>query len=582
MSNERTIPSAAPKSVCTFTLLSDGNEVSRAYQVLSIVVTKELNRVPSAILTLIDGEASKETFEISNQPDFQPGAELEIQAGYRGTEESIFKGIVIRHSIKIRKNTSVLVIEAKDKAVKMTTHIKSKYYRDTKDSDVMEELLGAHGLNKDVEATSITHKEVVQYRCTDWDFMLCRADANGLLCAVEDGKVTIAKPDLGQASALTVQFGATVKDLDAEIDARLQFSGVKATAWNPADQALISGVEAEDPQVPAAGNLDAATLADITGSEPYELSHTGRIAEAELKAWADARLLKQRLAKIRGRVSIDGTAEIKPGQVITLNGVGDRFQGDLFVSGVRHEIQKGNWESVLQFGMAPEWFAERFEVSAPQAGSMLPAVHGLQIGVVTALEGDPESEERIMVRVPVIHESDEGTWSRISTLDAGADRGTVFRPEIGDEVIVGFLNDDPRNAVVLGMCHSSAKASPIPAKDDNDEKGYVSRSKIKIHFDDKKKSLLIETPGGNSLLLSDEDKKIEIKDQNNNKITLDQNGIKIESAKDFQVKATADFKGEGVNSSLKGSGQLKLEGGSTAEMSSSGSTSVKGSMVQIN
>jgi Rhs element Vgr protein len=468
MSNERTIPSPAPKSVSTYTLLSNGNEVSRAYQVLSIVVTKELNRIPSALLTLLDGEASRQTFNISNQPDFEPGAELEIQTGYRGTEETIFKGIVIRHSIKVRKNTSVLVIEAKDKAVKMTTHVKSNYFKDLTDSDLMEQLLQAHGLETEVETTSVTHREIVQFRSSDWDLMLCRADVNGFLCAVDDGKVTIGKPDLGQASALTIQYGATVKDLDAEIDARVQFSGVKATAWNPADQALVDGVEADDPQIPSAGNLEANTLAEVTGSEPFELSHGGRIAETELKAWADARLLKQRLAKIRGKVRIDGTATIKPGQVITLNGVGERFQGDLFVSGVRHEIQKGTWDTAVQFGLAPEWFAEHFDVDAPPAGSMLPAVQGLQAGVVTALEGDPDGEERIMVRIPVIHASDEGTWCRISTLDAGAERGTVFRPEIGDEVIVGFINDDPRHGVVLGMCHSSAKVAPIPASDEND------------------------------------------------------------------------------------------------------------------
>jgi phage gp45-like len=93
---------------------------------------------------------------------------------------------------------------------------------------------------------------------------------------------------------------------------------------------------------------------------------------------------------------------------------------------------------------------------------------------------------------------------------------------------------------------------------------------------------VIETPGGNKLLLSDEDKKIKIEDQHGNSITMDSNGIKIESAKDFQVKASSDFKAEGVNTSLKGSGQTKIEGGSGAEVSSGGNTAIKGSVVQLN
>src|ERR1700749_2241833 len=103
MPNERTIPSDAPKSVATFTILSGGSEVSKTYHVLSITVNKEVNRVPSATIILLDGEASKQTFEISNKPDFEPGKEIEIKAGYSSDEQTIFKGLVIKHSIKVRK-----------------------------------------------------------------------------------------------------------------------------------------------------------------------------------------------------------------------------------------------------------------------------------------------------------------------------------------------------------------------------------------------------------------------------------------------------------------------------------------------
>ena len=87
---------------------------------------------------------------------------------------------------------------------------------------------------------------------------------------------------------------------------------------------------------------------------------------------------------------------------------------------------------------------------------MLPAANGLQIGVVTALEDDPQGDDRIKCRLPMVGAGEEGLWARLATLDAGDGRGTYFRPEIGDEVVVGFLDDDPRNPVILGMCHSSA------------------------------------------------------------------------------------------------------------------------------
>ena len=582
MGNARTIPSNESKSVVTYTILSDGTEVSRTYNLLSIQVQKELNRVPSATIIFVDGDPSKETFDLSNQPDFEPGKELEIKAGYRSDEETIFKGIVIRHAIKVRRQSAVLVVECRDKAFKMTIAPKSKYFRDVTDSDVMEELIGAYGMDKDVEATSVTHKQMVQYNTTDWDFMLCRADVNGLLCMVGDGKITLKKPELSGSTVLDIQYGSSLHDLDAEIDARLQLKAVKGSTWNHTDQQLLDSVTAADPGAPDPGNITAATLAAVSGVEELVLAHGGRIDEPELQAWADAALLKYRLAKIRGTVRTDGTAAVLPGQMIQMNGIGDRFEGQLFVTGVRHQVEKGNWETVFQFGLEPQWFAQSYALQQPPAGGLLPGVDGLQIGIVTQIEEDPDGEDRIMVRVPVINKDDEGLWCRVSTLDAGAGRGTFFRPEVEDEVVVGFLNNDPRNAVVLGMLHSSAKPAPITAAADNNEKGYVSRSEMKLLFDDDKKSITIETPAGNKIVISEEDKGILLEDENGNKITMNADGINMESAKDIIMKASGDVTVEGTNLNLKGSAQTKIEGGSGAELSSGATTNVKGSMVNIN
>ena len=583
MPNERMIPSGETKSVVTTAILSGGVEVSKKYQVLSVVINKEVNRIPSASIIFLDGEPSKQTFEVSNLPDFEPGKEIEIKAGYRSDVETVFKGIVIKHGIKIRKDTAVLMIECKDVAVKMTVACKSKYSKDTKDSDVIEELIDVYGIEKSVEATSVTHKQIVQYNSTHWDFILCRCDVNGLLCIPSDGKISIAKPVFSGEAALTIQYGATIHDLDAEIDARLQYKAVKGSTWNYTDQELIEDTEAEEPGVPDAGNLSAATLADVIGEDSFRLMHSGKIDTPELQSWVNAKLMKNRLAKIRGSVRTDGTAAVKPGQMIQLNGVGERFEGKLFVTGVRQQIENGNWETVFQFGINPEWFVQKFDVQQPLAGALLPAIQGLQIGVVTKLENDPDGEDRIMVRMPVIHKDDEGIWCRICTLDAGKERGSFFRPELDDEVIIGFLNDDPRHAVVLGMCNSSKFPAPLKAEDVNHEKGFVTRSKMKLIFNDDKKSFSIETPAGNKFIITEDEKKILIEDQNKNIILLNEDGISMETPKDIKIKAGGDITAEaGGNMTLKAGGQAVLKGGGGAELSSGGTTNVKGSMVNIN
>lgn len=588
MPDQSNIPTPATPDVCTMAILIDGTELPGNYHILSVSVSRELNRIPSAILHLRDGEAAQGTFEASNSGHFIPGKEIEIQLGYRSQNDSVFKGIIVKHSIKVRNNGSQLIVECRDKAVKMTSGIKCKYFVDKKDSDIIEELITPYGLQKDVEATVPALKEVVQYEATDWDFMLCRAEANSQVVMVEDGKVKIAKPATGGETVVSARFGTTLLEFDAEMDARTQSKGIKASSWNATDQEMLES-DASEPATTNAGNLTAPSLADVIGGEVLEIQHGGKLSEPELKAWADGRLLKERLAKIRGRARFQGFAGILPGKIIEISGVGERFEGKMYVAGVRHSVSEGNWETDVELGLNPELFSNTYNLHPMPAAGLLPAISGLQIGIVTVLENDPDGEDRIKVRLPLISTSDEGIWARISTLDAGKDRDTFFRPEIDDEVVVGFLNDDPRYPVVLGMMHSSNKPAPEPAKDDNHRKGYVSREKLKFNFDDEKKIITLETPAGNKIVLSEEDKGIKLVDQNGNKITMNDSGIEIQSIKELTLKAATDLKIEGINMTAKASAAFKAEGTASAEVSGA-STTLKGSatvviqggMVQIN
>ncbi|QCX00961.1 type VI secretion system tip protein VgrG [Aggregatimonas sangjinii] len=581
MSEVNTIPSTKPKSVSTFTILVDGNKLSDEFTIMSIVVQKEINSITKATILLQDGSAAEQGFPSSNAEELIPGKSIEIQAGYQTDEESIFKGITIKHSIKVRKNVSVLVVECRHEAIKMTTKLKNNYFHEMKDDEIADQLCRDHGLSLESEATELTHKEMVQFNCTDWDFMACRAEENGYWITTTEGtKLTFKKPDFSQAPVLSLAYGSTIKELDAEIDARHQFEALKSVSWSPAEQEAIQS-EGANPEVPAAGNIAATELAATTANSELEIRHTA-LQESELQLWANSILQKQRLAKIRGKLKIDGIHSPSPGQLIELQNVGERFDGKVMVSGVRHHIEKGKWETFIQFGESTVAFAEKFELEQPLASGLLPAAQGLQIGIVTNLE-DPDGEERVQVRLPMVHDSDEGAWMRLCSLDAGENRGWVSRPEIGDEVIVGFLNADPRFGVILGKVHSSKNTAPFAAANDNHEKGFQSREELKMVFDDEKKSISFETPGGHKFIMNDDDASITLEDSNGNTMVMDSDGITIESIKDVKVNASVDLKMEtGANAEIKGGAMAKMEGSAGAELSSGGSTTVKGSMLQLN
>jgi Rhs element Vgr protein len=289
------------------------------------------------------------------------------------------------------------------------------------------------------------------------------------------------------------------------------------------------------------------------------------------------------MSKVCGRIKCQGIATVNPGDTVSLAGVGERYNGNVYVTGVRHDFDTiQGWKTHIQFGNAEKRLAEEPGVSAPKAAALLPGVNGLQIGVVVSND-DPSGEHRVRVRMPLVDNQSDGAWARVAVLDAGDDRGFFFRPEVGDEVVLGFLNDDPRQAVILGMLHSSAKPAPLTGSDDNPEKIYQSRSKLKLYFNDEKKVMQFETPAGNKIMLSEADQAIKIHDQNGNKIEMSKDGIKIESSGGLTLNAGSKVElDSGASFRVKSGTDLKLEGTSGAEISSTGITKVKGSLVQLN
>jgi Rhs element Vgr protein len=588
----RIIPQNSVYDVATFTLLSDGKDITNQYAVLSLSVNREVNRIPSARIVLRDGVAAEETFAASNSNDLIPGKELEIALGYDGNNKTVFWGIVIKHGLKLDPNgDSVLIVDCKDRAVGLTIGRRSRYFKDVKDSEAIATILKDYsGISPKVEETRVEHREIVQHYSTDWDFILSRAEMNGQVVLVEDGIMKVQTPTTSGSPLITLTYGANILEIETEMDARHQYHAVNAKSWNYADHTLLKA-DGKEPSVNLQGNLSGKKLAQVTGGRELELRHGGLVNTQELQEWANAQMLKSRLSKIQGRIKTKGYRDAKPDALVELAGMGNRFNGMAYVSGVRHELVGGSWQTHLQIGLNPQWFYREEGIVECPASGLLPGVNGLQIGVAVQLQDDPTKEFRVLVKSPIMGDKgNDSIWARIATLDAGNNRGSFFRPEIGDEVVLGFINDDPRHAVILGMLNSSKSPAVLNVKDTNHEKGLITRSGMKVWFDDEKKTMMLETPGGNKVVLSDEDKGITLTDQNKNIVTLNDKGISLKSPKDIVLEATGkltlkanqDATLEGINVNVKAQSQFKAQGNSGAEVSTSAIAVLKGSLVQIN
>jgi Rhs element Vgr protein len=539
-------------SVIDIEITIEGKPMSAEYELMYVEVKTEYNRIPYAELGFIDGDLATQKYEISESDDFKPGNTIEIKLGYTGSHsaskkpQAVFKGIVLKQGLRINESRSTLVIELNDAAVKMAIGRKSNVFNDVKDSDIITRLINNNGLKAgSVDATNVQHKEIVQYAATDWDFMLCRAEANGLLVSVNAGAITAGAPTMAAPATATYEVGINeIYDLDLEADGRNQFAEITGASWDIKKQQLTSPAKAGSFNLEQ-GNFKPADIAKAIGGNSDALLTGIALEEKEAKAWADAKMIKSRLSFLKGRFKVPGDATIKVGGLVEIKGVGKRFNGKTLVTGVRQFCNEDGWFTDIQFGLPAAWFAAQAPfVTDVKAAGLLPGVNGLQVGVVEKWEDDPDKENRVKVKVPAINTDNGVLWSRLTTISAGNNAGIFFQPEPGDEVILGFLNDDPRQPVILGSVHSSANPPPLKPADKNPEKGIVTKEGIKILLNDENKLLTIETSDKNTIIINDKDKFIEIKDANNNIVKLSADGITLDSGKDIIIKAKGGIKME--------------------------------------
>lgn len=586
-------------------ILVGGSEIAKTYHISVIETVKEVNKIPYARVEIIDGSTREQTFEGSEDANFEPGKEIEIKAGYgAGNEKTIFKGIIVEHGLKhtvYDKEASRLILKCRDKALKMTVGRKNKIYLEQKDSDIITAAVSDSGCSATVDSTTATHKKLIQHYSTNWDFVLMRADANGLIVTIDDGTINIKKPTVSEKSNIKISYGLDLIEMNMHIDSTYQYSEVKTKHWDPAKQALET-TDGKKPTVNSHGDLDSAKLSKVI--EPKELVQTDPpITKDAIQAWADSLYQRGHLSRVRGSITTHGTGEALLGKTVELFGFGKHFTGDAYVSYVRQFIKDSLWETEVGFGLPAKPYAEENpNVGSLPAGGMLPPIYGLQHGVVKQIHEDPDGEYRVLVNIPIIDDAaGDGVWARMAHYYATADSGFVFYPEVGDEVLLGFLNNDPSFPIIVGSLYSSKiKLSADHEPDDkNTFKAIsVSKGKMKIEFDttDGKEILTIVTPTKNTIILNDADKMITIEDPNNkNKIVMDKAGILIEAdkdiimksgtagismeaMKDIAMKATANIKAEATaNVEIKATAQAKMEGTAGIELKSAAMAKLEGS-----
>ncbi|QGK74171.1 type VI secretion system tip protein VgrG [Flavobacterium sp. SLB02] len=588
--------------IATFSVKVNGTPIADELSVLSIHIEKKVNQIASAKITILDGEASTGTFDASSSAVFVPGAAISIEAGYDNNNSGIFSGLIMSQTIRVDNLTgSSLEIECCDNAVKMTVGRKSLTFSKQKDSEIISSIIANYSqLSADVTATSTTWPQQVQYYVTDWYYIMALAEANGLIVTTLNGKISVNPPDKNTTSVLTVTYGDNLLEFNAKLNALTQLGNVTASSWDFKTQAIVSGNAA--PNVSGAGNLTTKKLSEVIGLPVYQIQTSASLETAELTNWSKAQIIKSEYSKITGEAKFQGTNLVDPGKYMTFAGLGDRFNGDYIIGGVVHDLSQGNWITGVTLGLSPFWFTQEPNVAAPPASGLVPGAKGLLNGTVKKMYEDPDSQYRVLVDVPLLDPNGTGIWARLANFYSTSGAGAFFMPEVGDEIILGFINEDPRYPIILGSVYSSTTNKPLTGLDPNQKnsiKAIVTKSGISVQFDDENKIWTVATPNKNTIIISDKDKKITIQDENENSIIMSSSGIDLSSQKNINISASqnVNIKGNqgvtiqssGGDISLKGLNikenadmQYSAQGGQMAQISGGMQLTLKGAMVTIN
>ena len=550
----------------------------------------EINRIPTATLYLIDGDPASKKFDLSSESFMNPGESVKVLVGRKGINKMVFSGIIVGHSIQFSNiKGTYLKLECKHDSCKMTNGRNIKYFEKKDDKSIISELFKVNGLSAPkLKGSFVKHESFLQYDVSDWDLMLTRCEANSKVVIFSTDGINIEEPKISGSPVSKFTYGTDIIEFESEFNAQNQVGKVESHSWDSQKQKILisTGKPSSFKQLENKG-VKSSDLGKKTAPKSYGLFHGGEISKSELDSWSQAQMTKASLSKVRGRLRVIGDNSLATGQIIEIEGVGEKFSGKVYISGVKHSYDEEGWYTDIQFGLSNPWFIETPNVNAVQAGGLISAVHGLQIGKVLKIDGD--DQHRVQILLP-IGGAKVKLWARLVFEDAGNERGIVFWPEKDDEVIVGFLNDDPRNPIILGSVYSKKNVPPIKPDPKNPEKGFITKSKVKIIINDEDKSVSIETPGGNSIFIDDKKKIISIIDENKNSIKMQKKGITIDSkgdislnaSKNINIKAKSKILIEGMNVTNKAKGKLIAQGAGGVHMKSNGIASVKGSIVKIN
>ncbi|MFA0182982.1 phage baseplate assembly protein V (plasmid) [Vibrio cyclitrophicus] len=449
--------------------ISVGNLSLQQLEVLRFDTEQSINKVPSAKLVLsLPARARMDLGGHAEASSCQPGETINITLKEHNNN-TLFKGVITTSEFSIEREETHLVLNLKHDLVALTNTLRSQVYQDMTDTDIVAQLCGAVS-NQVTMATK--HEQKVQYRCSDWTMLKHCLDSNNAWLIADPEEVSIIEPTLSPVVPLTHQINA--EQTRAVSVAQWRFSALEqpktmtVSSWDVASQKMgaMDGLESEL----GSGALQGDKVQQLN-DEPWEIHYSSSQTEAEISAWADRLRLQAQLERVQGQVQLDGTVNYALGDTLELMGFGQSLDGKGIITAICHHLTPSEWKTDIKIGQAT---LERY-------ATPLPNIEGVHIGIVGEYDDSADELYRLRVHIPTFSDDKNKNqlWARFSMPYASKTGGLYCYPELGDEVLLMFFENNPSYPVILGAMHNPENQPLIlPDEKEHHTKGW------RLHHDD--------------------------------------------------------------------------------------------------
>lgn len=536
--------------------------VERITRLFYALVEEDLNQPAMFELHFYDYQ-----FDLIDSDVFKPGTEVTIGFdNQKGVRTNLLTGEVISLEPSISSAATTLVVRGYDKLHRLYRGRKTRAFLKKTDSQIASQIIQDSGMTANVTSTSENYPYVMQRNQRDIDFLRDRAARNGFRVWFDKGKVCFKAPESGAADAPEQKFGEQILSFNCRLTLFAQPKKVIVRGW---DMMAKKEIEANAASPTASHQIGAAiggAAAQTAFGTPPDVVVTDYPVGTQGEATALAKSVLDTLAgdTIYSEVVCLGEPKLRPGLMVKLSNLGTKFSGKYFISATRHvyTADEGYLTTIVVSGFQPENL-----VAIGQNAPPTDRVQGMVIGVVTNLK-DPDNLGRVKVKFPWLDNELESNWARLVMPGAGKQRGWFLPPEINDEVLVGFEHGDINRPFVMGGLWNGKDATPAAAVADGKVKLRTLKTRaghiLEFTEDDggNKGLITIKTAGGHHVILSDNDKKIEIKSSSHT-VLLDDQGriVKITSGGEVEITGSGSklkFTASGLELS-NGGGKLAIQ-----------------------